>query len=486
MQSGFRVFTTAFLFSILFIPQLSAETAIAVGHGSDGRWTFTIGTNVSSLQQAESDALRFCLQHGLRDCRIAGVSYANECMALAVKKNNYTVAVTSNEFQAKQNALKNCNNTPSFDSCGIIYSGCDSTGTARPLSSQPSNVFIWIVMVAGAFLITLTFLSSSTKSSQEKRIKMRSKKSGVRKSKTTSPPIIIKAPRAKTSSPASQKPKPIPPTKSKVLAEKSKPIVAAPAPIVLPKPVADVKPPIIGEPKPAPNIEPVVEPKAVLTPTPKQAAAAVAAATSPKIMEAKLKRKESEKSPALPVPKPQPPAPPIIQAQSSREIVPVLPPTPQLPLVLKLKRSKKEGTFGATIYMLDARIDVNAETAAVIAKHGFGKRLIYESADRQLHSARANAHLAGSNNIRSLFGSNAERTAGAVKTVWKLGRAAVSATRASFALRVTVDSLRKGIHVECKSMEELLEAEEAFRNAKENLEAYIETAQSFDGREEII
>lgn len=75
---------------------------------------------------------------------------------------------------------------------------------------------------------------------------------------------------------------------------------------------------------------------------------------------------------------------------------------------------------------------------------------------------------------------------GAGKTLWRLGRASVSATMAALSLRITIDSLIRGVHVECKSMNELLEAENAIREAAANLKAYLETAATFDGREEVI
>jgi hypothetical protein len=57
---------------------------------------------------------------------------------------------------------------------------------------------------------------------------------------------------------------------------------------------------------------------------------------------------------------------------------------------------------------------------------------------------------------------------------------------ASLSLRVTVYSLMKGVHVECKSMIELLGAEEAIADAGKNLRTYLDTAATFDGREEIL
>jgi len=159
---------------------------------------------------------------------------------------------------------------------------------------------------------------------------------------------------------------------------------------------------------------------------------------------------------------------------------------PQQPIVLKLKRSQKQGAMGGNIYMLDARIDVSAEVRALIAAHNFGSRVIYESAARQKHAAKTQAHLADSRDNTSLFAPPSQQAMGVANTFWRLGRAAVSAARASLSLRVTVNSLLSGVHVECKSMEELLEAEDAFREAKQNLQVYIESVQSFDGREEII
>jgi hypothetical protein len=144
-------------------------------------------------------------------------------------------------------------------------------------------------------------------------------------------------------------------------------------------------------------------------------------------------------------------------------------------MALKLKRTQKP-SFSGVIYMLDA----------LIATHNLGSRVIYESSDRQKHAENVQAHLANSHNQTSVFAPPSQQAAGIAKTFWRLGRAAVSAARASLALRVTVNSLLSGVHVECKSMEELLEAEDAFREAKGNLEGYIAAAQTFVGREEIV
>jgi hypothetical protein len=175
------------------------------------------------------------------------------------------------------------------------------------------------------------------------------------------------------------------------------------------------------------------------------------------------------------------PAPPVPEASPVLQAVP-----PQDGIVLKLKRSQKTGSMGGLIYMLDARIDASAEILTLISTHRLGSRLIYESTARQQHAEAAKAHLGGSRSDTSIFAPPSKQAMGAAKTMWKLGRAAVSAARAALSLRITVDSLLAGVHVECKSMEELLEAETAIREAKGNLEGYITTLTSFDGQEEIV
>ena len=64
--------------------------------------------------------------------------------------------------------------------------------------------------------------------------------------------------------------------------------------------------------------------------------------------------------------------------------------------------------------------------------------------------------------------------------------AACGATMMALTLRVTVDSLMSGQHIECKDLDELIGAEAAIRDACENIKAYLETAVTFDGREEVV
>jgi hypothetical protein len=136
--------------------------------------------------------------------------------------------------------------------------------------------------------------------------------------------------------------------------------------------------------------------------------------------------------------------------------------------------------------MLDARIDVSAEIRDLIEKHKLGARVIYESEARQRHAATTRGHLEESRPGVSFFAHPREQTKDFGRVLWTLAKASVSAVRTSLALQITVSSLMAGVHVECKSMDELLEAEDAIRSAKGNLEGYIEEIRRFDGTEEIV
>jgi hypothetical protein len=57
---------------------------------------------------------------------------------------------------------------------------------------------------------------------------------------------------------------------------------------------------------------------------------------------------------------------------------------------------------------------------------------------------------------------------------------------AKMQLNVTIASLGRGHHIECKDLEELLESEDTIRTACKNLTRYLEVADTFDGSELVI
>jgi hypothetical protein len=57
---------------------------------------------------------------------------------------------------------------------------------------------------------------------------------------------------------------------------------------------------------------------------------------------------------------------------------------------------------------------------------------------------------------------------------------------AKMQLNVTIASLGRGHHIECKDLEELLESEDTIRTACKNLTRYLEVADTFDGSELVV
>jgi hypothetical protein len=136
---------------------------------------------------------------------------------------------------------------------------------------------------------------------------------------------------------------------------------------------------------------------------------------------------------------------------------------------LRIQRSQRVGgiTGGTVFFCLDVRAAYTAEEQANINKYRMGGEIVYASPTAQQHAANVNAHL---------------DTGG-----WKgLAKGAFSAALAAAALRVSVGSLGSGHHIECKNMEELLDAEDTLRAACKNLTRWLEIADTFNGSELVI
>lgn len=143
---------------------------------------------------------------------------------------------------------------------------------------------------------------------------------------------------------------------------------------------------------------------------------------------------------------------------------------------LKLKRAQREGGMigKKIIFALDARADLSNEEKDLVKKYGLGALVVYDSAARRKHAESAVGHADSS--IGASTGAS----------MFRLGRAYASMAMSALSLRVTVDSLTRGQHIECKDLDELLGAEAAIIEACKSLKGYLETAVTFDGREEVV
>ena len=133
---------------------------------------------------------------------------------------------------------------------------------------------------------------------------------------------------------------------------------------------------------------------------------------------------------------------------------------------IKITRSqRKGGAFGGKIiFMLDMRAEYTEQERETINKYNLGAEVIYNSADAQAHLDKAGEKLAGG----SLIG----------------GLASIAMARMK--LNITIVGLKEGVHIECKDLHELLEAEKTVRGACLNLVQYLAVARSFDGRVDVV
>lgn len=131
---------------------------------------------------------------------------------------------------------------------------------------------------------------------------------------------------------------------------------------------------------------------------------------------------------------------------------------------LKIKRSQKSGMLGKVIFCLDVRAEYSQEEKDNINKYKLGGECVYSSETAKKRAAAADAHLEGGSILKGI----------------------ASGIMANLALSVTIASLQQGHHIETKTMEELLGAEDTLRDACKNLTSWLDAAASFDGRETVI
>lgn len=136
---------------------------------------------------------------------------------------------------------------------------------------------------------------------------------------------------------------------------------------------------------------------------------------------------------------------------------------------LKLTRSQKSGGVlsSSVSFALDARVELSKDEAELVRKYKLGDLIIYNSQRAKEHLERGNA-------------ANARGTVGGTTL------ALIRLAAARLSLHITIDSLHKGHHIESKSLDEIMGAEDAIREGCENLRSYLNPAATYDGREQVV
>lgn len=144
---------------------------------------------------------------------------------------------------------------------------------------------------------------------------------------------------------------------------------------------------------------------------------------------------------------------------------------------LKIQRSQRMGgVLGNTVvFCLDVRADYSAEEQNNIRRYKMGSYIIYNSRAARKHIERVNAQA-----DRAKHGSSWGEMAAGAALSW------TSVAMAKMSLNISIGSLGRGHHIECKDLDELLEAEDTVRNACKNVTRHLEVAATFDGSEVVI
>lgn len=137
---------------------------------------------------------------------------------------------------------------------------------------------------------------------------------------------------------------------------------------------------------------------------------------------------------------------------------------------LFIRRSQQPGGFrsrGNVVFTIDVRVEPTASEKSLISKYRLGSSVVYDS------------------NAKKAFGEAAEENRKKSGLFAKL-KSLLFSVFAAFSLRCTFDSLTDGQHIECASLNELIEAEQAIIEACKTAKTFLDVAGTFNGREEVM
>jgi len=129
---------------------------------------------------------------------------------------------------------------------------------------------------------------------------------------------------------------------------------------------------------------------------------------------------------------------------------------------LAITRSqKKSGIVSKTVvFILHVQSYLSEEEQHLVREYGLGKENIYNSEASRKHMEKA-------------------QSGGLFSMAKGIAMSALS-------LNISIDSLINGHSIECASLDEVLSAEEAVRDACENMKRYLDIAEKFDGTKELV
>lgn len=155
---------------------------------------------------------------------------------------------------------------------------------------------------------------------------------------------------------------------------------------------------------------------------------------------------------------------------------------------LMLRRSQRDSGIVSqkVLFCLDARVEFTPPETSDLKRYKMAGMVIYNSEATERAAAGSAQAMANARAQGVGFGSVDDFLSSASS---KLGHGLKAAALGAFAmtrLTITISSLSRGQHIECKSMDELIGAENAIMIACQNLKQYLDVAKTFDGTQVVI
>lgn len=157
-------------------------------------------------------------------------------------------------------------------------------------------------------------------------------------------------------------------------------------------------------------------------------------------------------------------------------------------MLLKIVRSQRTGGIisETAIFCLNARVEFTPHERQCVARYKLHGQVIYNSEAQKRAAEGASMAVAAARGRGVTFGSVDDFLTSSTSKLGHGLKAAALGAISALRLTITIGSLERGHQIECKSLDELLGAEEAILSACESLKGYLDTAMTFDGTEVVI
>jgi hypothetical protein len=160
---------------------------------------------------------------------------------------------------------------------------------------------------------------------------------------------------------------------------------------------------------------------------------------------------------------------------------------------LLLRRSQRDDgwVWSSMTFLLDARLDLDAEEQHLFEKYQLYGVAVYDSDARVQHAHSAMESYASSEKSADavpLFPAVDEihiALGNAFASIWHLGAGITHDIMSTLSLQISLGSLVGGQHIESQDLEELLSVAANIHSAVGYLANYLNVALTFDGREEL-